>query len=399
MSHYLQQLGTALLCLLLLAGCRAQEPAVVSPQPEPTLPTSAPAEPQIPDPVPEPESDSDTQPETPEETTVSITISAVGDVTLGTNQKTSYEGSFHDYYDRYGPEYFLQNVRSIFEADDFTVVNLEGTLTNSTNAMEKRWNHKGKPEYIDILSCSSVEAVTLGNNHIMDYMQEGADDTMAAVEGVGIEYALSGEWGNRYGMFETKGIKIGFVSVNENYDGDAVYPWLEDGLRTLREQGADIVIACPHWGDGKTHSETQPQYEMGKWCIDQGYDLVVGCHPHVLQGIERYKGRYIVYSMGNFCYGGNKNPEEKDSMIFQQTFTFTNGELVCNPEDIRVLPCRLSSVTHKNDYCPVLLTGKEAEQTISNLNCYSEEFGTVFDADGYLVEFHDIGTESDISAP
>lgn len=124
---------------------------------------------------------------------------------------------------------------------------------------------------------------------------------------------------------------------------------------------------------------------MGHWCIDQGYDLVLGCHPHVLQGIECYKGKYIVYSMGNFCYGGNKNPSDKDSMIFQQTFTFLDGVLQ-EETSIRAIPCRLSSVTNRNDYCPAILYGEEAEAWAARFNEYSEEFGLTFDAEGYLVD-------------
>lgn len=324
---------------------------------------------------------------TPEPVITTITISAVGDVTLGTNQKHSYSRSFHEYYDKYGKDYFLQKVKGVFEADDFTIVNCEGTLTDSDNMMpDKLWNHKGKPEYVEILAGASVEAATLGNNHIMDYQEEGITDTITTLENAGIEYALSGPWGNHYGMYEVKGIKIGFVSVNEHYDAENCYPWLEEGLRTLRKEGADLVIACTHWGDDYLHEIEQAQYDMGRWCIDQGYDLVLGCHPHLLQGIECYRDKYIVYSMGNFCYGGNKNPEEKDSMIFQQTFTFADGELVTDTDAIRVIPCRLSSSTDKNDYCPMIAEGEMAEETIGNLNGYCEEFGIRFDVDGYLVK-------------
>jgi len=373
------------LAAALLAGCQVQTPPTSPQEPAGREESSQ----SIPAEVPDASSEPEPEPE-PKPVITTITISAVGDVTLGTNQKQSYKGSFHDYYDDYGSEYFLQNVRGVFEQDDFTILNFEGTLTESEEPLDKLWNHKGKPEYISVLQNASIEGVTLGNNHIMDYQQQGADDTMAAFEGIGMEYALSGEWGNRFGLYETdEGIKIGFVSVNEHYDEDNVYPWLEDGLKTLRAQGADLVFACVHWGGDKTHKLEKAQYVMGKWCIDAGFDLVLGCHPHVLQGIERYKGRYIVHSMGNFCYGGNKNPEEKDSMIFQQTFTFVDGVLDYDPQGIKVIPCRLSSVTNKNDYCPVVLEGAEAEQTIANLNTYCEEFGTVFDMDGNLVEYRD----------
>jgi poly-gamma-glutamate synthesis protein (capsule biosynthesis protein) len=160
---------------------------------------------------------------------------------------------------------------------------------------------------------------------------------------------------------------------------------LEEGLAVLREQGADLVFALVHWGGDKTHVIEDDQYTMGRWCIDQGYDLVLGCHPHVLQGIECYNGRYIVYSMGNFCYGGNKNPAEKDSMIFQQTFTFVDGVLQDDSSASRAIPCRLSGSTSKNDYCPIVLTGDEAAEVIEHLNEYSEEFGIVFDDEGYLL--------------
>lgn len=329
---------------------------------------------------------------------IQITINAAGDVTLGTNQQHSYKNSFHQYYDNYGQEYFLQNVKSIFEADDFTIVNLEGTLTESDNLNPKLWNHKGKPEYVSVLTCASVEAVSLGNNHIMDYNQEGADDTIKYVSEAGIAYALSGEWGNNFGLYETeKGIKIGFVSVNEHYDEADCYEWLGDGLKALREAGADLVFACTHWGGDKVYDPEPEQYLMGKWCIDMGYDLVLGCHPHVLQGIEYYNGKYIVHSMGNFCYGGNKNPSDKRSMIWQQTFTFVDGELQADT-DVTIIPCRLSSVTTTNDYCPVVVEGDEAKEIIDHLNKYSEEFGVVFDYDGKHVKEENMaeGEKSDV---
>ena len=328
----------------------------------------------------QPESESESEPEVTE-----ITISATGDVTLGINQKTTYANSFDEYYDTRGADYFLQNVRRVFEADDFTIVNLEGPLTNSDNIRTtKEWNHRGRPEYVSILTGSSVEAVSLGNNHIMDYQADGVADTIQTVSDAGLAYALDGIWGNHLGWYETKGIQIGFVSVNEYYDGSGVYPYLEDGLAALREQGADLVFACLHWGGDKVYELEPEQYEMGKWCIDQGYDLVIGCHPHVIQGIECYQGRYIVYSMGNFCYGGSKNPKDKDSMIFQQTFTFVDGQLQ-EETSIRVIPCRLSSVTDYNDYCPIILEGEEAENWVEHLNSYCAEFGLVFDSEGYLV--------------
>ncbi len=216
----------------------------------------------------------------------------------------------------------------------------------------------------------------------MDYLEKGVEDTIKTVEDAGLVYALNTEWGDHVGMYETaEGIKLGFVSINEHYEGTGCYDYLERGLKKLRDDGADLVIACNHWGLDKTHVITDAQFDMGHWCIDAGYDLVLGCHPHLLQGIEIYKGKYIVYSMGNFCYGGNTNPADKDSMIWHQTFTFVDG--VLQPEtDAYVIPCRLSSVTSKNDYCPVVLTGKNAETLFKHLNEYCKSTGTYVDSDG-----------------
>ena len=104
--------------------------------------------------------------------------------------------------------------------------------------------------------------------------------------------------------------------------------------------------------------------------IDQGADLVVGHHPHVLQGIEKYQGKNIVYSLGNFCFGGNKNPSDKDTMIFQQTFTVENGKLA--EDDVtNIIPCSLSSESGYNNYQPMVLEGSEKERVLQKIEDFS----------------------------
>lgn len=110
---------------------------------------------------------------------------------------------------------------------------------------------------------------------------------------------------------------------------------------------------------------------------------MIGCHPHVLQGIEEYQGKYIVYSLGNFCFGANRNPKDKDCIIYQQSFFFENGEK--QPEtEVRVIPCLVSSVSDRNDYKPTPAEGEDAERIIGRLNEYSQGFGIAFDSDGCL---------------
>lgn len=320
-------------------------------------------------------------PTDPDPVITTITMSFTGDCTFGRNQKHPYTKSFVEMYDRKGPDYFLEGVRSVFESDDITVINLEGSLTTSTDIQDKKWNHKGNPEYVQIMTGSSVEVATMGNNHRLDYGQSGCDETMQVLEDAGIDYCFD----DVYLIHEVKGVKVGFVSVNEHYDGRAVEVWLTEGYTYLRQQGCAIVVACVHWGGEKTPVLNDYQLELGHKLIDMGYDLVVGNHPHVLQAVEKYKGRMICYSLGNFCYGGNMNPPDKDSGIFQQTFTLVDGELVIDT-DIQFIPCSLSSVSYRNDYHPVLLEGSEYDRIIEKMNGYSAQFGFAFTEDGKCPE-------------
>lgn len=315
----------------------------------------------------------------PEE--VKITISAAGDVTLGNYIGQGYEISFRQTYDKgVGDSYFFENVADIFSGDDLTLVNLEGPLTRSEDFREgQTYCISGDPEYVNILTAGSVEAVSMANNHRLDYKEQGTADTVEALEGAGILYAYD----NNYCMYETDGIQIGIVSVNEVGQGAGVEKYLQEGIAQLREEGADLVFACCHWGIEREYYPEEYQESLGKKCIDWGYDLVIGHHPHVLQGIEEYQGKFIIYSLGNFCFGANRNPPDKDSMIFQQTFTFVDGEKQ-EDKDIRVIPCSVSSVTSRNDYKPTPAEGEEAQRILDKINECSQDFGVEFDSDGYL---------------
>lgn len=317
----------------------------------------------------------------PEPQIVTLTITAAGDVTLGNHAGQGYEGTFREMYDKKDNAYFLQNVKDIFEADDMTIVNFEGVLNFCDDLVEKEFNMKGDPEYIGILTEASVEAVSFGNNHRLDYGQQGSDDTVAAFEEAGIVYAYD----NITGIYETQGIRIGFVSVNEVYDGNAVEAYLEDGIRYLREEEqVNLVIACCHWGEERENYPEDYQKELGHKCIDWGADLVLGAHAHVLQGVEVYKERFIVYGLANFCFGGNRNPKDKDTMIFQQTFTFVDG-VKQEGQEAKVIPCSVSSVSYRNDFCPTPADGGEYTRILGRINEYSSPFGVAFDEEGSYI--------------
>lgn len=312
---------------------------------------------------------------------VKITISAAGDVTMGNYLGQGYENSFRYVYGQgVGDSYFFQNVLSIFEADDMTLVNLEGPLTLSDDPREGPvYCISGDPEYVNILTEGSVEAVSMGNNHRLDYKEKGSSDTAAVLDEAGILYAYD----DKCCMYEVKGVRIGIVSVNEVSQGYLVEKYIKDGIEELRGEGADLVLACCHWGVEREYYPEDYQKSLGKKCIEWGADLVIGHHPHVLQGVEEYQGKFIVYSLGNFCFGANRNPSDKDCMIFQQTFTFVDGEKQ-EDGDILVIPCSISSVPGRNDYKPTPAQGEEAQRILGRINEYSKDFGVEFDSGGRL---------------
>ena len=319
-------------------------------------------------------------PETEEnDNTVTITISAAGDVTMGNYEGQEYAYSFRQTAEQIEDEgYFFSNVSDIFSADDMTIVNLEGVLTNSEERKEgQTYCIKGDPSYVTFLTHGDIETVSMANNHRLDFGESGSRETVDALEREGITYAYD----DIVGIYETKGIRIGYVSVR--YWGEGMEQTMKNGIEKLKEEGVDLILACCHWGIERNFYPEEYQRSFGQKCIDWGADLVIGHHPHVLQGIEEYQGRFIVYSLANFCFGANRNPSDKDTMIFQQTFTFVDG-VKQEDADIRVIPCSVSSVPDRNDYRPTPASGSEAQRILNRINEYSRDFGVQLDENGYL---------------
>lgn len=301
-----------------------------------------------------------------------VTISAAGDFTLGTDENFDYSTSLPARYEEVqDPGYFLQNVKDIFASDDLTIVNLEGPLTTSEERADKQFSFKGDPSYTEILTNGSVEACNLANNHSKDYGIQGYEDTIANVEAAGIK-----TFGyERTAIWETNGVKVGLAGVYELAEGMDCQDDMTATIQSLKDAGADLVIVSFHWGVEKENYPDETQQTLAHAAIDQGADLVLGHHPHVLQGVEKYQGKYIVYSLGNFCFGGNKNPSDKDTMIFQQTFTLENGEVV-EDDAINIIPCRISSEDDYNNYQPTPAEGEEAQRILGRIQEYSQGFGT-----------------------
>lgn len=296
---------------------------------------------------------------------VSLTLSVVGDCTLGTDETFDYDTSLNAYYENYGADYFLQNVKNIFSADDLTIANFEGTLTDSDEREDKTFAFKAPASYASILTGGSVEAVNTANNHSHDYGEQSFDDTLAALDDAGIVHFGYDETA----VMDVKGIKVGLVGIYELYDHLEREQQLKDNIAKVKADGAQLIVAIFHWGN---ETETVPdsnQTTLGRIAIDEGADLVCGHHPHVLQGIETYKGRNIVYSLGNFCFGGNSSPSDMDTMIYQQTFTI-DADGVKKDNVTNIIPCSISSAAYDgyNNYQPTPAEGDEATRILGKIN-------------------------------
>lgn len=313
--------------VILMSGCGAQK----------AIPTSE----------SEPVSDS-------ENVVRSITITSAGDCTLGTDVAfggTTLPWEVEQQDKNYS--WFFRNVLPIFEKDDLTMVNLEGTLTTRGERQDKTFAFRGAPEYVSILTAGSVEAVTLANNHSQDYGEISLTDTKDALDEAGIW------WVENLNTLvkEVNGVKVGMIGLYDlNYSAPEILP---KAMEQVKKDGAELIVVQVHWGIEGEGVPVARQREVAYAAIDAGADLVIGHHPHVIQGLEEYKDKMIIYSLGNFCFGGNQNPSDKDAMIYQETFTVENGKVLPDSE-WKVYPCSISSVSGRNNYQPTPLFGEDA---------------------------------------
>ena len=293
---------------------------------------------------------------------VALTVSVVGDCTLGTDESFDYSTSLNNYYDTYGSAYFMENVKDIFSQDDLSIANFEGTLTDSQYREDKTFAFKAPAEFASIITDGAIEAVNTANNHSHDYGDSSFDDTLAALDAQGIVHFGYDETA----VMDIKGIKVGLVGIYELNDHLERTQQLKDNIAKVKSEGAQLIIVIFHWGNEKEEVPDSNQITLGHLAIDEGADLVCGHHPHVLQGIEVYKGKNIVYSLGNFCFGGNSAPSDMDTMIFQQTFTI--GENGVESDNItNIIPCSISSADGYNNYQPTPVQVDEADRILQKI--------------------------------
>lgn len=323
---------------LCLSGCAQAAPAAATAEtvPETTRPAAA------------TEALPTTEPTVALPQPVSTLLTFVGDCTLGANPSNYYAGSgfIQTVGEDYG--YPFRNVAEFFQNDDATLINLEGPLTDSGNPADKTHTFRGPTAYRQILTEGSVDIVTLANNHTLDYGQTGYDSTVKTLEEAAIPFVERD--GTCLVTLDT-GLKVGLYGmVYYHLDRQA----MESAIADLQDQGADLIVVAPHWGVEGSYRPTQEQTDLAHAAIDAGADIVWGSHPHVLQPLEEYRDGLILYSMGNFCFGGNGAPEDLDTVLIQQEVVKTPDGRVSLGQR-KVVPCSVGSLPGKNNYQPTPL--------------------------------------------
>lgn len=315
---------------------------------------------------------------------VEITLSSAGDCTIGMDDKTDLSLSLPGVFKKNNNDYsyFFKNVLDIFRNDDITTVNLETTFTNSSVKRDKgegtQYNFKASPDYAKVLTAGSIEAVNISNNHIYDFGSVGFQDTINTLKTENINYF--GE-GSKL-IKEVRGVKFGFLGYAAWSDDSSFLNKLKNDIQDLKSQNC-IVIINFHWGVENAYTPNDIQKHIAHYAIDNGADLIIGHHPHVIESIEKYNNKIICYSLGNFCFGGNVNPYDKNTFIIQTKFKVHDDKL--SSYGIKIIPCSISSVDYINDYCPTPSTGDKKADILKKLNELSINLGFELKDDFYFI--------------
>ena len=293
-----------------------------------------------------------------------ITVTCAGDFTIGGDnyhKKDIFAAELKKHDDDIN--FTMANVRDILRDDDLTLVNFEGTFTDSKYVPN---NKKGNdflfnisPSYVSVLKDNFIEAVSLENNHVYDHGEEGYQETVNTLREAGIVYSNSSD----IGVCNVNGIEIAMLSYYciDRYDKPVgeysnLYDKVAADIRYVKEElKYPLLIVSFHWGFEKDYRPRENQLKMGRLAVDSGADLVVGHHSHRINPIEEYKGVYICYSLGNFCFAGNDRPSDMNSYLFQTRFRVSPEGDISNT-GFRIIPIRISSKKEKNDFIPTPIT-------------------------------------------
>lgn len=294
-----------------------------------------------------------------------LVITVGGDAVIGTRESWwNRADAFPAYIEQYGLSYPFQHLLPIFESDDMTFVNLEGVLkaTKQGETKSKEFRFRGKPEWVEILTLSSIEQVSIANNHYIDYGTAGRDETRQILTDAGVAFS-----GFEYlHIWEQDGYRIGFGGCRETVykqDPSIVYK----DINRLKQAGCDVIIYTCHWGTEYAENHNALQEQIAAAAAAAGADIVVGGHPHVVQGVGSVGDVPVLYSLGNLMFGGTINMQGYDGMLARLRLRFGEaGYQGCTVELIPVLTSG-SAAQDVNDYSPVVAQGEDKARILAKV--------------------------------
>lgn len=291
-----------------------------------------------------------------------LTLTFGGDCTLG-GETSGGAGRFLKMMKAKGYAYPFANLLPLLSTDDLTLMNIEGVLSDDNlTPVKKQFNFIGKAAYTAILTEGSVEAVTLANNHALDYGAQGKADTIAALEAANIAYVDA----NTVTVLDKDGVRIGITASTMGLNQEQ---WLAQA-KALRDVGCAAIVHVMHMGEEYADKPTAAQRSTARFLAEHGVALVVGHHPHVLQGVTQMGETVVAYSVGNCVFGGNTDPKDYDACLLRATLHFTDGTL--QSQQTALWPICISGAKRRNDYQPVLLQGEEAQRVADKIQAISD---------------------------
>ncbi|MBI5483661.1 MAG: CapA family protein [Deltaproteobacteria bacterium] len=302
-----------------------------------------------------------------------IVINAVGDVMLA--------GRWAPQIRKSGYALPFDGVLAELAAADINLANLESPIaTGGEEFTAKKFRFRAEPELAAALRTAGFNLVTLANNHSMDFGGKALAETQRHLAAAGIAWVGAGEnldEARKMALYTIKGRKIAFLGYSltqpTEFFAGLKRPGTAPGYEKLvkadvssaRKQ-ADFVIVSFHWGT-EADSAVQPyQRNAAHQAIDAGADVIIGHHPHVLQGIERYKSGIIFYSLGNFTFASKSRTADISAMI--------RLRLDDKQRTAEILP--LDVLHRRVGFQPKIMNGEEGAAVIGKLNDLSEPFHT-----------------------
>lgn len=329
-----------------------------------------------------------------------FTITVGGGALLGDRLGTTAGLKFSEQIDKHKFLYPFYAISSVTSSDDLTFVSLEAPLTNATDS-ESFNPSKGAPEYATRLM--GIDAVSLASSSIMDYGQNGFDDTVKALHDNGISYSVqegSQSVNSDFGKVVYITFDLTETSVTDEQK-ERNREVIKNAVETEKTSGANLVIVMLHWNTrqrkadslssdylGTAVSVYEPHFdaynkEIARSAISSGADLVVGYGSRVAQGIEEYNGKYIVYETGDLSYSGTLDAEQKNTekaFLFRQTFVKDGSKI--KPQSFRIIP--VINTSEDNKYLPTLVFDEKADEIIENLVYESRYFSNAITDFNYI---------------